>query len=56
MTNELATLAAEVATLTIQHMADEAGLTFGETVAAIAQGGNAAARFTAYIKTAQANI
>lgn len=53
MTTELAALASEVAVLTIEHMANEAGLSFDETIRSIAAGGNAAKRFLSYIATAQ---
>lgn len=53
MTNELATFAAEVATTTIEWMAEHYGLTFPEMVQAIATDENAQKRFTDLIKVAQ---
>jgi hypothetical protein len=53
MTNETAIkLAAEITVATIQHMADEASLSFDETLAAIIAGGNARLRFDAFMRIA----
>jgi len=53
MTNETAIkLAAEITVATIQHMADEASMSFDETLAAIIAGGNARLRFDAFLQIA----
>lgn len=56
MTKEVAALAAEVATLTIEWMAEHYGLTFDQTVRAIATDANAQKRFTDLIKVAQKEL
>ena len=43
---------AEITVATVQHMADRAGITFGETLAAILAGGAAKTRFEQCIATA----
>ena len=53
MTNETAIkLTAEITIATIQHMADEASLSFDATLAAIIAGGNARLRFDAFMQIA----
>ena len=53
MTNEAAfKLAADITIATIQHMADEAALSFDATLDAILAGGNARRRFDAFLHTA----
>lgn len=53
MTNEAAAkITAEVTIATIQHMADEVGLSFDATLAAILAGGNARRRFEALMQVA----
>jgi len=53
MTNEAALkLTAEITVATVQHMADEASVSFDETLAAIIAGGNARSRFDAFMRIA----
>ena len=53
MTNEAAIkLTAEITVATIQHMANEAALSFDVTLAAIIAGGNARRRFDAFMAIA----
>ena len=53
MTNEQAALTtAKIVVDTIQFMADNAGVSFDDTVAAILAGGAALARYNALIETA----
>ena len=53
MQNEAALkLAAEITIATVQHMADEAALSFDATLDAILAGGNARDRFDAFMSIA----
>jgi phage shock protein A len=53
---KLARFEAKLAVMTIQHMAKQAKVPFGEMTAAIASGGAAAKRFEGFIKLAQAYL
>lgn len=45
-------LTAKITALTVQHMADEAGITADAALAAIIEGGAARARFNAFLAVA----
>lgn len=55
-TEALAKLTAEIAVLTIQHMADKVGASFDAVALAIIEGGSARKEFDAYCKIAAANV